>query len=397
MPPAASSRRAPGVRESSLRPPVPADSRLLSWSSPFAQSQISKDERKLPSELISRSRLITFTGLAPNTKSSYAAGLLRFTQFCDRWDIPESDRMPASASLLIAFISQYAGYYGGSTFNLWLSGIRSWHILNQAPWFGDDDRVKLARSAAARLGTSFKKPLRSPVSLDHLRLLKSKLSLSTPFDAALWATALVSFFGCCRLGEMTVSSPSKFSSILNVTRATAVQFKSLPSGSSASFRIPWTKTTKTDGALVVVTSRTDDLCPVEALKNHFTVNIGAPPSVSLFGYRLNDGSWSHMLKGTFMSSIGVLWSSPSLPLVSGHSFRIGGAVALLLAGVSPDVVAATGGWTSLAFLLYWRRLEDIVPLSTSHAYLRSHFTEISSVMEDFRVRSGIPVIPSLSL
>lgn len=38
--------------------------------------------------------------------------------------------------------------------------------------------------------------------------------------------------------------------------------------------------------------------------------------------------------------------------ISGHSFRIGGAVELLLAGVPPEVVAATGNWTSLAFLLY---------------------------------------------
>ncbi|KAJ3971831.1 hypothetical protein EV361DRAFT_909063 [Lentinula raphanica] len=54
--------------------------------------------------------------------------------------------------------------------------------------------------------------------------------------------------------------------------------------------------------------------------------------------------------------------------VLGHSFRIGGAVELLLAGVPPHVVAAIGGWSSLAFLVYWRRIEDIILSQMSDAY-----------------------------
>ncbi len=156
--PSGPSRRAPSIRESSLRPPVPADSRLINWSSPFSQALSAQVAASLPDEVIARSRFIVLQSLAPNTRSTYAAGLLRFTQFCDRWDIPEADRMPASPDLLIGFISQYAGFFGGSTFNLWLSSLRCWHILHCAPWYGDDEQVKMARTAATRLGTSFKKP-----------------------------------------------------------------------------------------------------------------------------------------------------------------------------------------------------------------------------------------------
>lgn len=345
---------------------------------------------------MARARFVAIQGLASSTLSVYGAGPLRFTQFCDSLDVPEADRMPASSFLLVTFISHYAGSFSGSTLNLWLSGLRSWHILHQAPWFGDDDLVKLARTAAHRLGTSHKRPPRPPVSIHHLQHLRSQLDLSVSFDAAIWAAATVSFFGCRRLGETTVPSPSKFSPLHHVTRDTSIAFKTLSNGSSASFRIPWTKTTKSDGALVVLTSRSDDLCPVSALKNHLTVNADAPRSISLFGYKLVSGSWSHMLKSSFMSRVSLAWSSSPLSRVSGHSFRIGGAVALLLSGVPPDVVAATGGWTSLAFLLYWRRLEDIIPLSTSHAYLRSDLHNLSSTMEGFRIRSGIPAIPPTS-
>ena len=55
----------------------------------------------------------------------------------------------------------------------------------------------------------------------------------------------------------------------------------------------------------------------------------------------------------------------------------------------PDV-AATGGWTSLAFLLYWRRMEEILPMSTSKAYKRSHVDELAKIFEQFRVDNRIP-------
>jgi hypothetical protein len=34
---------------------------------------------------------------------------------------------------------------------------------------------------------------------------------------------------------------------------------------------------------------------------------------------------------------------------------------LLLAGVAPEVIMKLGGWTSLCFLVYWRRLERVIP------------------------------------
>jgi hypothetical protein len=85
-----------------------------------------------------------------------------------------------------------------------------------------------------------------------------------------------------------------------------------------------------------------------------------------------------------------IWSTAALTHVLGHSFRIGGAVELLLAGVPPEIVAATGGWTSLAFLLYWRRMEEILPMSTSKAYNKSHIDNLAAIFEQFRLKSNIP-------
>lgn len=85
-----------------------------------------------------------------------------------------------------------------------------------------------------------------------------------------------------------------------------------------------------------------------------------------------------------------IWDKdPSLAHVSGHSYRIGGAVTLLLAGVKPEVVAATGGWTSLAFLLYWRKVDTIIPLHTSKAYDSGSLATARNSIDDFRHRQGI--------
>lgn len=97
-----------------------------------------------------------------------------------------------------------------------------------------------------------------------------------------------------------------------------------------------------------------------------------------------------MFKACFLKFCSGIWKRAGLGHVLGHSFRIGGAVELLLAGVNPDVVAATGGWTSLSFLLYWRRMEDIIPLSTSRAYKRSHIDSLGAIFEEFRIRHNIP-------
>jgi hypothetical protein len=161
----------------------------------------------------------------------------------------------------------------------------------------------------------------------------------------------------------------------------SITFRTLRDGSrSTSFRIPWTKTTKEAGAQVILTGREDTLCPCTAMRNHLNVNGNIPGFASLFAYQTTEGCWEHMTKHRFMSFCVDIWSRASLAHVKGHSFRIGGAVELLLAGVPPEIVAATGGWTSLAFLLYWRRMEEILPMSTSRAYQKSQITDLAKIL-----------------
>lgn len=63
---------------------------------------------------------------------------------------------------------------------------------------------------------------------------------------------------------------------------------------------------------------------------------------------------------------------------------------LLLAGVPPEVVAAVGGWTSLAFLLYWRRFEEILPTHILKAYDSAQITRLKCSLDDFQKANNIP-------
>ena len=207
------------ISQSVLRPHVAAADRLFTWDTPHAARHRHHLTTSLPSHLVNSALMSIRGAYAPNTKTTYAAGTLRFTQFCDRWNIDEEERMPASYPLLCAFIGEHKGRQAGNTIRSWLSGIRAWHIINHAPWFGEDEWVQLARVSANKEGTKHKRPLRAPVSIEHLLALHRVLNLSTPFHAAVWALALCTFFGCRRLGELAVTTAAAFDGKYHVLRS----------------------------------------------------------------------------------------------------------------------------------------------------------------------------------
>jgi len=223
---------------SHLRPHVAAADRLFSWDTPFGIRHRDKLAEILPPPLVNSALMAIRGALAPNTKSTYGAGPLRFTQFCDKWSISEEARMPAYYPLLCAFIAEHKGLQLGNTIKSWMSGLRSWHVVNHAPWYGDDEWVHLACISANKEGTKHKRPLRAPVSIKHLSALYHVIDLSNPFHAAVFAIALCTFFGCRRLGETTVSTAAAFNKQYHVLRSTDIEFRTLCDGSrSASFHI----------------------------------------------------------------------------------------------------------------------------------------------------------------
>ncbi len=130
------------IAKNSLRPHVAAANRIYAWRTPYGDRERADVEAELPGSLAAQALLAVRGGLAQNSASTYAAGPLRFTQFCDTHGISEEARMPASHRLVSAFVSQHIAKVGGGTVNSWLSGLRAWHLYNNAPWVGDHYWVK---------------------------------------------------------------------------------------------------------------------------------------------------------------------------------------------------------------------------------------------------------------
>ena len=114
----------------------------------------------------------------------------------------------------------------------------------------------MAQVGTNKEGTAHKWPLCAPITLAHLLTLYLALDFCIHFHSAIWALALAAFFSCCHLGELTIPSHNAFKAKLHAFHHPAnIQFHSHHNGSkSAHFCIPWTKTTKEEGATVVITA-----------------------------------------------------------------------------------------------------------------------------------------------
>ncbi|KAF7314725.1 hypothetical protein MKEN_00946500 [Mycena kentingensis (nom. inval.)] len=369
------------VVPSPFRPHVPAEQRLVAWTTPHGLSAWGGSEF-IPAAHKARVMVGMAEGLAKNSRSTYAAGLLRFAQYCDDIGVPEERRMPADALLLACWIAHSIGTHGRKSAKGWLDGVAYWHALNLAPWSGDDECVKKVLRAVDKEG-KFTRPPRGPVTVEHLRALRATMDVSTPRDAAFWALACSAFWGCRRLGELTIPKLHGFDASHDVSRSSSLSRSISANRRVISIHLPWTKTTGSKGGTLILTETFDDLCPIVALENHFAVNHSPLPDTPLFAYCI-DGSWTPTVKASFLDFFSDIVRAAGLDKVLGHSFRIGGSVFLLCSGVEPEIVMKIGGWSSTCFLIYWRRLETVIPVALARAWdkLQKAFQKTHKIPDD---------------
>ena len=133
----------------------------------------------------------------------------------------------------------------------------------------------------------------------------------------------------------------------------------LVAASSMSITVLYSKTSLAP-QVVTVSARTDALCPVRAFLAYraFLARESLPVADddAVFVVRYAGSRAGLMTQQQFILQLKAHLSA-AFPLrnmdgYAGHSFRRGGATALLLAGVPADIVQAHGRWSSEAFRLY---------------------------------------------
>lgn len=358
-------RRGNTVNLSPLRPLVPAKERLSCWSTPFSLRHKLSNSSLFSPESHQHLLDVALASLAPNTRSTYAAGLLRFSQFCDKHKIDEDLRMPASSNLLSMFLAESAaGSVSLDCANNWLAGLHFWHNLHGAPWYGSTDQIDtLTKGVKKLVPPNSRRPLRSPVTMVHMYALRHALSPTNSKDVAMLALAEATFWGTCRLGEMVPPSLRTFDPAYHVTKGVSVtQDISRSNVPFLVFHIPWSKTTGFEGADINLVARDDLSNPTQSFLWHRHVNSSVPEDAPLFAYETSDGGWGAWTRDTFLTACNLIWSAAGLETLHGHSFRIGNTTELLLQGFEPAIVAVKGRWKSRAsFMRYWRKIQEILP------------------------------------
>jgi hypothetical protein len=180
------------------------------------------------------------------------------------------------------------------------------------------------------------------------------LDPSTPRDAAIFACLITTFYTVSRLGEFTVPSLVKFNSLphLFIQRkhlSPTHDHNNLP---ILSFHIPITKCSKS-GETTQCASLNHLTDPVTWLKNHFDIN---KPGLDdhLFAWRHTKGL-RPLTKPEVTKRIHEIITQYSLPVLKGHSLRIGGTLHYLLLGTPFDVVKTMGRWSGDSFTKYLRK------------------------------------------
>jgi hypothetical protein len=169
---------------------------------------------------------------------------------------------------------------------------------------------------------------------------------------------------------VVLRSAAKFDPKRDTCRDTSISDLVVNSRGVCDIKLVWTKMTQTLRGQCLLTAHTDpdvDICPVQAFDNHCCVNHSPLLGTPLFAYRSTSG-WRVITKDVFLAASSLTFKNADLDQVFGHSYRIGGAMDLLLAGVAPEVIMKLGGWTSLCFLVYWRHLERIIPAAIARAW-----------------------------
>ena len=302
-------------------------------------------------------------GWADSTIRRYSGAIDQFIEFCDSEGVPDHLRLPADEFVLCAFAASSIERHARSTAQGRLTALKAWHIAHNLEWKGSS-RLRYVLNGIHNLAPAGSRhPPRPPVNAKMISQLVHRLDLDSPLDSAVAACATTAFWGQCRLGELL---PSSLSSPLSLPFPTRSDFKkSVRNPQSSTLRLPRTKTHR-HGQEVILVDQSLSMNPIALLENHFRVK-DMSGDTHIFAYTTHDGLTS-LTKPVFLQRCNEIWKLLGYPHTTGHCFRIGGTTELLIAGVPPEVVKATGRWSSDSFLRYWRSLEEIAPQYVHHLH-----------------------------
>ena len=289
--------------------------------------------------------------LAPSTQATYRAAWASYLNFCRAHFISP---LPPSEIKLAAYAAYLADrHITHNTIRVYLPGI-AYHSLrlgHKIDLHALPDLHYVLRGIRRVQGTSLSRPLRDPVTSQHMLAIRAYLAnVFSAHDACmLWAALTSAFFGLLRASEYT--SPSSSTSSPGTLLRSHVSFAT--DLSRATLLLPISKTDQFGrGVNIALFALPSPLCPVSALW-HFC-RARRSPARPLFIFQNG-----HFLTRDWVVAV-LRRTFPDEPNLNTHSFRIGGASALAAAGTPDYVIQILGRWSSDSFLRYIRTPQFIL-------------------------------------
>jgi len=312
--------------------------------------------------------------LAVNTDASYVSKVRLFADFCRQHFLLVSPTGPSTTSwprltlpvvtpLLLSFYIAFLYRRGHDTFDsisAYVTALVTWCKVNNRPnprnhpdlGIPDHTLFCVLRGLKREMGTP--QPTRYPMTLFHIdaliwaatRLLVVKLAAN--FIAAI----LLAFSALLRVSEFTVKG--QFNPIMHATRGDIKFEPSMLNPHTVHFTIKKSKTDQFGEGMTISLPRNDNQqrCPVAALLALYTTD-PQPPSAPLLNFSA-DNSRQNSSRLAFATLCNKLFSYCGIKsmYLKPHSFRQGGATALLAAGAPEWVIKVIGRWRSDCWQAY---------------------------------------------
>jgi hypothetical protein len=295
---------------SSLQPLVLASDRTIPWQTPYSIQHRQLLLTRFLADHIERFQSVCASAVVRCTREGWRAGLLRFNQYCDSINIPEEEHMPAPQILLGMFIANCgASKVSESCITTWIAGLHRYHQIHDAPWLGGDIVTLVKKGVAAQVPIEATRNPRAPITITHITALHTHLDHSNSFDSAVFAVACIAFWGCCRLGELTIPSHNIFDPTFHVARSTTVRNGAAREGRMfVTFHIPYSKMRKHRGDDIQLIDINDPTNPISAFTSHLRHNSNIPDNAPLFAFRMADYNWAPMTKPWFLERCNEIWT-----------------------------------------------------------------------------------------
>jgi hypothetical protein len=199
------------------------------------------------------------------------------------------------------------------------------------------------------------KPQRPPVMPGMMRSLTMAWRTGNTREKCALAMALCAWIGQMRLGELMPASVDEIIPSRLPSRKEWLTDKRL--GKASDIRLPWTKTNLHKGDVIILPTQQTPLDATRAMCHHVLAS-HLDDTALLCQYKDGDAVKTFD-KNLLMSMCNEIWQKDGIQRITGHSFRIGGTTAYLMAGVDSDIVKKMGRWSSDTFLRYWRSVNGI--------------------------------------